>query len=204
MKEKPEIQWREFLRNLLPATRSGYRKTITRKDRRMPERLDLRGKLPNTIPKILVAMDISASMSDKDIENIMVEILALVKNKNSEIKIIECDDQIRKIYNLHSIKDIKPRSKKTGSTKFSPVFKYIKENNMREYILVYFTDGVGEKTLEIKPINSRTLWVLTGDEDLSLDKPYGTIKRITKEKKETYGHNYGLQELRENIHDWAR
>ncbi|MPQ44820.1 VWA-like domain-containing protein [Clostridium tarantellae] len=204
MKEEPEIEWKKFLSNLLPTTRSGYKKTITRKDRRLPNRLDLRGKLPNTIPKILIAIDISASMSDKDIENIMVEILALVKNKNTEIKVIECDDQIRKVYNLHSIKDIKPRSKKNGSTKFSPVFKYIKENNMRDHILVYFTDGVGEKTLEVKPINNRTLWVLTGDEELSLDKPYGTIKRIFKEKKEVYGHNYGLQELRENLHDWAR
>lgn len=199
MKEKPEIEWYEVLRNLLPSVKSGYRKTITRKDRRMPDRLDLRGKLPNSVPKILIAMDISASMSDKEIENIIVEVLGIVKNKNTEIKVIECDNEIRKVYDLKGVKDIKPRSKKNGSTKFSPVFKYIKDNNLRNHILIYFTDGVGEKQLEVKPINYKTLWVLTGEESLSLEKPYGMVKRLTREKKESYGATYGLQELRESI-----
>ena len=208
MKEKPEIEWNEVLRNLLPSAKSGYRKTITRKDRRMPDRLDLRGKLPNSIPKILVAIDISASMSDKEVENIIVEILGIVKNKNTEIKVIECDNEIRKVYDLKGVKDIKPRSKKNGSTKFSPVFKYIKDNNLRNHILIYFTDGVGEKELEVKPINYKTLWVLTGEDELSLDKPYGMIKRLQRKKAESYGKTYGLQalresvwELRESIHD---
>ena len=65
MKEKPEIKWSEFLKDIIPTTRGSYRKTITRKDRRLPERLDLRGKLPNSIPKILIAIDVSASISDK-------------------------------------------------------------------------------------------------------------------------------------------
>lgn len=204
MKEKPEIKWSEFLKDIIPTTRGSYRKTITRKDRRLPERLDLRGKLPSSIPKILIAIDVSASISDKEFESIIIEVLGIVKNKNAEIKVIECDDEIRRVYDLKGIKDIKPRSKKNGSTRFSPVFRYIKENNMRNHILVYFTDGVGEKELEIKPINYRTLWVLTGKENLSLNKSFGTVKHLEKEKGEGYTLMDGLQEMKDNLHDWAR
>lgn len=204
MKEKPEIKWSEFLKNILPITRGRYRKIITRKDRRLPDRLDLRGKLPSSVPQILIAIDVSTSISDKEFENVIIEVLSIVKNKSAEIKVIECDDQIRRVYDLKGIKDIKPRSKKNGSTKFSPVFRYIKENNMRNHILVYFTDGVGENELEVRPINYRTLWVLTGEEKLSLNKPFGSVKHICKNNGESYTLIDGLQEMKDTLHDWAR
>lgn len=204
LKEKPEIKWNECLKRLLPSVKSGYRKTITRKDRRMPERLDLRGKLPKSIPQLLIALDISASMSDEEVDKVMVEILAITKNKGAKIKVIECDNEIRSIYDLRTPRDIKPRTRKNGSTCFNPVFNYIKENNLRNHVLVYFTDGVGEEELKVKPINYKTLWVLTGKENLSLKRPYGEIKRLERAEVENYGYTYGLQAVRDAIHDWAR
>lgn len=204
MVEKPKLKWSDMLKRMIPSAKSGYKKTTTRLDRRFPDRLDLRGKLPKRSPKILIAIDISASMSDKDMENILIEILDIAKNKSCEISVIECDNEVRRFYKLNGIKDIKPRVKKNGSTKFSPVFKYIKDNNLRDYILIYFTDGVGEQNLEISPINNKTLWVLTGDSKLSLEKPYGTVVKLEREKKEIYGATYGLEELRDSIHDWPR
>ena len=203
MKEKGEISWQEILRSLISNTKRGYRKTITRKDRRMPNRLDLRGRLANHIPKILVAIDISASMTDAEVEKIIIEILSMARAKDAEITVLECDDEIRRVYDLKTPKDMKPRSKKNGSTKFSPVFRYIKDNNLRDYILVYFTDGVGEKELETKPINTKTIWVLTDkDEELSLEKPFGIIKRL--DRKEIEKVESSLDILRENINYWGR
>ena len=204
MTEKPRLKWNDILKNMIPKAKSGYKKTTTRLDRRFPDRLDLKGKLLNRQSNILIAIDISASMSDKDIENILVEVLEIAKNNKCKIKVIECDDVIRRVYQLHGIKDIKPRSKKNGSTKFSPVFEYVKINNLRDYILIYFTDGIGEKVLRTKPINDKNLWVLTGNSVLSLEKPYGKVVKLEREKKEIYGTTYGLEELRDSIHDWPR
>lgn len=202
--EKEELSWQEILKKFIPTVKMGYKKTITRRDRRQPNRVDLRGKLPNATCEILVAIDISASMTDDDMKNIMIEILAISKNRENKITVIECDNEIKRIYKLNSPKDIKARSKKTGSTAFNPVFKYIRENNLRDNILIYFTDGVGEKELDIKPINSKTLWVLTGDEELSLTTPFGEIRNI-KSKKEVQDKSItGLSYMREVIHDWAR
>ena len=82
--------------------------------------------------------------------------------------------------------------------------QYIRDKNLKNCILVYFTDGVGEKELEIKPFNKKTLWVICGDDELSLKESYGEVKRIHREKYEKLEGNIGLQMVNEVIHDWAR
>ncbi|MGL4772689.1 MAG: vWA domain-containing protein [Clostridium sp.] len=202
--EKSQISWQQLLKGLLPTVKSGYRKTITRRDRRQPERLDIRGRLSDNNPELVVAIDISASMSDDDIKKIMIEILAITANKTNKITVIECDNEIRSVYNLKSPKDIKERSKKSGATAFTPVFKYIKDNNLRNRVLIYFTDGVGEKELGVERINNKTIWVLTGEDELSLREPFGEIRHINKNRVKGEGKGTALEMVREVIHDWAR
>ncbi|MEQ8197169.1 MAG: hypothetical protein ABRQ27_04075, partial [Clostridiaceae bacterium] len=81
---------------------------------------------------------------------------------------------------------------------------YIKENNLRNYVLIYFTDGVGEKELAVKPVNYKTIWVLTGEEELSLEKPYGSITRLQRDRREKYETTYGLEALKEVLNEWQR
>lgn len=202
--QKPEISWQELLKKLIPSLRAGQKKTVTRRDRRQPERLDLRGTLPNNIPEILVAIDISASMTDEEIYKIMVEILGITKTRSQKITIIECDNEVRRVYEIKSKNDIKKRIANTGSTLFTPVFEYIKKYNLRNHVLIYFTDGVGENELKIRPINSSTIWVLTGKEELSLVKPYGEVKRLSGASNDSEVETSALNLMREFIHEWAR
>lgn len=202
--EKPEISWELVLKNAIPAMKSGYKKTIVRRNRRQPERFDLRGTLPKNEAEVVVAIDISASMKDDEMKKILIEILSITHASKNKVTVIECDNEIRKVYKLRSEKDIQKRCRENGSTLFSPVFKYIRDKNLKNCILVYFTDGVGEKELEIKPFNKKTLWVICGDDELSLKEPYGEVKRIHREKYEKLEGNIGLQMVNEVIHDWAR
>lgn len=202
--EKPEISWELVLKNAIPAMKSGYKKTIVRRNRRQPERFDLRGTLPKNEAEVVVAIDISASMKDDEMKKILIEILSITHASKNKVIVIECDNEIRKVYKLRSEKDIQKRCRENGSTLFSPVFKYIRDKNLKNCILVYFTDGVGEKELEIKPFNKKTLWVICGDDELSLKESYGEVKRIHREKYEKLEGNIGLQMVNEVIHDWAR
>jgi predicted metal-dependent peptidase len=202
--EKEELSWKQILSRLIPSVKSGYKKTITRRDRRQPDRMDLRGRLPNSIPKIIVAIDISASMTDEDIRKIMIEVLAITSNRRAKITVIECDNKIRSIYSLKSIKDIRKRTSNNGSTEFSPVFEYIKEEGLKDSIVIYFTDGVGESELSIKPIVKEIIWVIIGEENLSLKDNYGKVKRIKSSRKVGEGKSTALDMVREVIHDWAR
>ncbi|RII36507.1 hypothetical protein D2A34_03735 [Clostridium chromiireducens] len=202
--ETAEIPWQVVLKNILPTVKSGYKKTITRRDRRQSERLDLRGRLPKNESELIVAIDISASMKDDDMHKILVEILSITANAKNSITIIECDNEIRSVYKLTSEKDIRKRARNNGSTKFTPVFQYILDNNLRNSVLIYFTDGVGENELGVKPINKKIIWVVSGNEELSLKTPYGEVKRINTEVKEIIEGNIGLKMVNEAIHDWAR
>lgn len=178
---KGELPWNLYLKKLMGTVESNKKKTVTRRSRRQPDRLDLRGELRGYKAEIAVAIDISGSISDEEFKQSIREVLDIVKNYNHEITIIECDEEIRRTYKVKSIRDIRKRMSIRGATKFSPVFKYA--NNKKINLLVYFTDGKGENRLEVVPIGYKILWVISGSGDkLSLEKPYGAVKKLGKIK----------------------
>ena len=178
-KSKGELPWNLYLKKLMGTVESNKKKTITRRNRRQPNRLDLRGELRNHKAEIAVAIDISGSISDEEFKQAIKEVLAIVKNYNHEITIIECDKEVKRAYKAKNINDIKERCSSGGGTRFTPVFEYAKSKNIN--LLIYFTDGKGEDRLQIKPRGYKVLWVISGRGDkLSLKEPYGAIKKLSK------------------------
>lgn len=176
---KGELPWNLYLKKLMGTIESNKKKTITRRNRRQPNRLDLRGELRSHKAEVAVAIDTSGSISDEEFKQAIKEVLNIVKNYNHEITIIECDNEIRRTYKVKNIKDIKDRPNVRGGTKFSPVFDYANKNKIN--LLVYFTDGKGETRLEVLPRGYKILWVISGRGDkLSLSQPYGIVKKLSK------------------------
>lgn len=174
---KGELPWNLYLKRLMGTVESNKKKTITRRNRRQPERLDIRGQLRSHKAKIVVALDISGSISDQEFNQAIREVLAIVKNYNHEITIIECDSEIRRVYNVKSVKDLKDRINIRGGTKFTPVFEYANKHKVN--LLVYFTDGKGEVKLLTIPQGYKTLWVISGrGDELSLKEAYGAVKKL--------------------------
>lgn len=173
-----ELPWNLYLKRLMGTIESNQKKTITRRNRRQPHRLDLRGQLRSHKANIVIALDISGSISDEEFNQAIKEVLSIVKNYSHEITIIECDNEIKRVYKVKSIKDIKNRINIRGGTKFTPVFEYANHNKVN--LLVYFTDGKGEDQLLSPPRGYKTLWVISGRGDgLSLKESYGTVKKLT-------------------------
>ena len=174
-----ELPWNLFLKKLMGTIEANKKKTVTRRNRRQPNRLDLRGELRNHKAEIAVAIDISGSISDEEFKQAIKEVLAIVKSHNQEITIIECDKEIRRAYKVKSPRDVQERIATGGGTKFSPVFEYA--NNKKINLLIYFTDGKGEEKLEVIPRGYKTLWVISGRGDkLSLREPFGVVKKLKK------------------------
>lgn len=201
LNKKAEISWQDYLRRIVGTLPHKYRKTITRRNRRQQDRLDLRGQLSNHIIQIAVAIDVSGSMTDGEFDTAIVEIINIMSKNNYELTIIECDNFVRRVYKVHSKKDLKKKIDTKGGTSFSPVFEYINKHNMRDHLLVYFTDGMGEKDLTCKPQNKRILWVLTGQKgDLSLNKSYGLVKKLKNYEAEKFDI---YKEVLFNRGEWA-
>ena len=87
---KSEIPWNIYLKKLMGTIESNRKKTVTRLNRRQPHRLELRGELRKHKANIVVAIDISGSISDEEFYVAIKEIFSIVKNYNEEITIIEC------------------------------------------------------------------------------------------------------------------
>lgn len=175
--KKGEIPWNMYLRKLMGTLEGDKKKTVSRRSRRQPNRLDLRGELRGHIARITLAIDISGSISDEEYYGAIKEVFNIVKTYRHEIIIIECDTEIRQSYKVKSVSNIRARSITGGGTKFTPVFRYV--NNTDTNILIYFTDGKGEEILGVMPKGYKVLWVISGRGDkLSLKEPFGTLKKL--------------------------
>jgi len=174
---KGEIPWNMYLKKFMGTLEGDKKKTISRRSRRQPNRLDLRGELRGHTARITLAIDISGSISDEEYYGAIKEVFNIVKTYKHEITLLECDTEIRQVYKIKSINNVRNRSITGGGTKFAPVFSYV--NNTDTNILIYFTDGKGEVNLGVKPKGYKTLWVISGRGiKLSLSEPFGNVVKL--------------------------
>ena len=172
----PILSWQSILKKYIGTISAGYRKTRTRLNRREPDRFDISGKINDKTLKIVVAIDTSGSVTNEDISYIFTEIFSIISKKHYELTIIECDSEVQKVYKVNKLSDIQLKVTGRGGTAFSPVIDYINNDKYyRDALLIYFTDGYGEKKIK-KPLTYKNLWVILGNEkDLSLKEPYGIV-----------------------------
>jgi predicted metal-dependent peptidase len=131
--------------------------------------------------------------------------MSIVGEASGGITIIECDSEIRRVYKAMDKSNVREKLITGGGTRFSPVFRYLREKGMRDCLLVYFTDGLGEKELDTMPPNSRTLWVLTGKSNkLSLERPWGQVKRLQPIGADGPDMDYFNKEIREMLVEWQK
>lgn len=180
---KPILSWQDILKRYKGTIPVPYKKTLMRKNRRTPNRLDTRGKLNDHRIDIVAAIDTSGSMSNEEISYALNEILAILKDVKFTLTVVECDTKINREYQIKKAEDIQNKVNGRGGTLFTPVFEYMKEKRKRNSLLIYFTDGYGEYEIP-KPYHYKTLWVITVGEHLSVANPYGEVKSLNLERKD--------------------
>lgn len=106
----------------------------------------------------------------------MAEIFAIIGTRMCEVTVLECDAEIQRIYRAHSVKDILYDIRGRGGTSFIPVIEYINRNRQyRDAILIYFTDGMGDRSVP-RPLTRKMMWILHNENcRLSVSEPYGEI-----------------------------
>jgi predicted metal-dependent peptidase len=109
------------------------------------------------------AIDTSGSVSDKELQGMLSEIVGIQRVFNpTHMTIIDCDTKIHNIYKIDQCTEIMDlKFNGGGGTRFQPVLDYVKENPTQA--LVYFTDLYGETQLE--EIKTPILWICNSDHD---------------------------------------
>ena len=162
MMAPPVITWQEHIRRFIAAIQAGKKQTIFRKNRRQPNRVDLKGEISDKELELFIAIDTSGSVSDKMVAEFMTEIFAITKLMKKEVTIIECDSRINKVYKAKNEHEVDTEILGRGGTEFSPVIEYINKNGTKDAVLIYMTDGYGESQLSEKPKFQGTLWLVDG------------------------------------------
>ena len=167
----PEIDWRNKLYKYITAS-IPYDYTYSR-----PSKKSLASGIyiPSTLKEaidVVVGIDVSGSISQKEYNQYITEIISIAKSFRSiKMTLITWDTQVNEIYkvengNIDKIKDLKLTG--GGGTNINAYFKKIKKAIGNPKLVVTLTDGFfGEIT---ESLSSNKLWVLS--------KGYSTSKYI--------------------------
>ena len=135
--KKPEVfNWKAYFRRLLGSIYDvNIRSTRRKESKRFEGAAGIQHKKKVSI---LVAIDTSGSVSQKELQEFFSEIDYVYK-AGARVTIIQCDTRINSIdeYDGNNIPTIKGR----GGTEFDPPVDYYVEHRKEYATLIYFTDG---------------------------------------------------------------
>lgn len=135
--KKPEVfNWKAYFRRLLGSIYDvNIRSTRRKESKRFSEAAGIQHKKKVSI---LVAIDTSGSVSQKELQEFFSEIDYAYK-AGAKITILQCDTRINAIedYDGKNIPEIKGR----GGTDFNPPVDYYVKHKKEYASLIYFTDG---------------------------------------------------------------
>ena len=166
--EPPKFDWKSYLRRFTGGSQKVFTKKLRRKfNKRFEDNPGLKIKHRK---HILVAVDTSGSVSDKEVQEFFHEIDHINKT-GAEITIVQCDTHIRHIGKYKAGDKIEIHGR--GGTYFDPVLELYNENQDKYTCLVYLTDG--ECSCSVKP-RGKMLWVISTRGSINSELPGPQIK----------------------------
>ena len=167
-KKKPVISWKRVLKRFVASKKGSKIGTIKRRDRRMPNRHDLKGKKTfYDQPEVVVGIDVSGSMSDDEIMNGLTEILEVCKLTHSKLKVVQIDTDIQGL-EVFDEKTKKFERKGCGGTDMSEMARFLTKDKIQYDVLVMISDMYIEDvgTHPDWRLKKPTLWLNTSGADV--------------------------------------
>ena len=159
---QPQLPWRMMLaRYLTSVARDDY--SYTRPSSRRGEPA-IFPSLKSSQINAVIALDVSGSVSDKELQECMSEINAIKGQMRARITLLACDADIIEGFPLcfepWEEAKLPEEIKGGGGTDFRPIFKWAKQQDQQPDILVYFTDAQGQFPSE--QANYPVIWLVKG------------------------------------------
>ncbi len=161
---KPELNWKELLKQFVTSCYGGSRRWLPPARRYVGMGLYLQSRRNEKFNAVM-AIDTSGSTT-RDLPQFFAELSNLLKSfGNYELTVIQCDAEIQHIEKFsgdtHLPQNYQWERYGDGGTSFIPPFEYVKEHKLRPDIFIYLTDGYGDAPE--KAPKFPVLWVLTND-----------------------------------------
>lgn len=176
----PQVKWQQEVQKKMGRHITGTRLSPNRLYRRDPMALHRQGTLADQVMPTVFANDISGSVSQKEAEVFMNELVQIIKRLHMPITHLQFDSEIAHVQELDGTNARKVDFTRygCGGTTFQSVFDYLKENKFpRETQVFIFTDGGGEYEINTHGYKNCT-WLLTDNNELSVRNNRNKIIRI--------------------------
>lgn len=178
LNEPPQIKWQSLIVKQIGKQVCGKRKSPNRLNRRDPKSIYKKGNLNDRLHPIVVAFDVSGSVSNKELMYFLNELQALSDKMKLPITYIQFD------WDIQNVETIAPNEKPSfnlhgrGGTSFQPVFDYLKEEQYpKETQLFIFTDGGGEREINNRGYK-KYQWIISENQHLSVQNESRPIIRL--------------------------
>lgn len=157
-----KLNWKELLAQFVTSCFCGTRRWLPPNRRYISRGLYLQSRRDSRLQAVL-AIDTSGSTS-RDLPRFAGELMNLLNSFGQyELKVICCDARVQSVetYTPDTPFDWKKiKFKGGGGTSFTPVFDYVNENLPDTEILMYFTDGFGDRP---KKPSYPVMWIIIPD-----------------------------------------
>lgn len=178
LNEPPQIKWQSLIVKQIGKQVYGKRKSPNRLNRRDPKSIYKKGNLNDRLHPIVVAFDVSGSVSNKELMYFLNELQALSDKMKLPITYIQFD------WDIQNVETIAPNEKPSfnlhgrGGTSFQPVFDYLKDEQYpKETQLFIFTDGGGEREINNRGYK-KYQWIISGNQHLSVQNESRPVIRL--------------------------
>lgn len=178
LNEPPQIKWQSLIVKQIGKQVCGKRKSPNRLNRRDPKSIYKKGNLNDRLHPIVVAFDVSGSVSNKELMYFLNELQALSDKMKLPITYIQFD------WDIQNVETIAPNEKPSfnlhgrGGTSFQPVFDYLKDEQYpKETQLFIFTDGGGEREINNRGYK-KYQWIISRNQYLSVQNESRPIIRL--------------------------
>ena len=158
---QPDLPWRMLLARYMTAlARDDYSYTRPSTRRGDPA---IFPTLKSAEINVLVALDVSGSVSDKELNQCLSEINAIKGQMRARITLIACDSDIvegfPQVFEPWEEVTLPDSILGGGTTDFRPVFNWISQQDKQPNTIVYFTDALGQFPTEP---NYPVVWLIKG------------------------------------------
>lgn len=167
---KPKVAWQDVLRRFISAKAKVDYSYARPKRRFLAEDLYLPSLTGERLGELVVAVDCSGSISDKEIGEFAAEMLAIQQDcRPTKLHVIYFHHEVSRVDTFNQDEELRIQPNGTGGTAFSPIFREIDKRDLNPVACVVLTDLCCSDFGP--PTEYPTLWV----SNHSSEAPWGEV-----------------------------
>lgn len=174
-----EVDWKRVLRAIVGNKRANRKKTLLRRDRRMPFANWLKGRTKDRVFELGVVSDVSGSVSEDALKQVWGEIISICEMFNTPVTMVQVDTEPSPPEKL--TKDSKAiKRTRCGGTILAPAIEEFRKNNIDFDALVVTTDGYlfEEDIQPFAKTGKPVIWLIESTGNIMAEMNQGKMRAI--------------------------